>query len=338
MEYRYLGRTGIRVSPLCVGTMTFGDKTDQDEADRIVQKAIDAGFNFFDTANVYTDSRSEQVLGKAVARTGMRQHLVIATKCHGNMHKDVAMNPNQWGNSRRQIIEQCEASLQRLNMDYIDLYQIHRPHSACAIDETLRALDDLVRSGKVRYIGCSTFAAWQVVEALWCSDRLGLNRFVTEQPPYNLLDRRIERELIPMARTFGFGLIPWSPLAAGFLSDKYQRGKAPTEGRMSRPVYIRKGALELDAAWKLLDVLREIAQEKSCTVAQLSIAWCMNQPGITSAIIGPRTLEQFEDNALSLGVTLTAEDHQRIDAVSPPGSCIDATYYEADFGPGAHRW
>lgn len=166
MEYRYLGRTGIRVSPLCLGCMTFGGKTTPDDSADMIDRALDAGINFIDTANVYVNGKSEKAVGKAFKRNGKRDRIVLATKCHGNMHKDEPLDPNRWGNSRRQIIEQCDASLKRLKTDWIDLYQIHRPHVDCPIDETLRALDDLVRSGKVRYIGCSTFASWQVVESL----------------------------------------------------------------------------------------------------------------------------------------------------------------------------
>src|SRR5438477_5577333 len=229
MELRYLGRTGIRVSPLCLGCMMFGGKTSPEDSYKIIDRAISAGINFLDTANVYNDGRSEEVTGEALKRNGHRHHIVLATKVHGNMHKGDTLDPNQWGNSRRQIMEQCDASLKRLKTDWIDLYQIHRPHVDCPIDETLRALDDLIRAGKVRYIGTSTFAAWQIVEALWVAKELGLNRFVCDQPPYNLLDRRVERELLPMAQTFGIGIIPWSPLGGGLLTGKYDRDQPPPE-------------------------------------------------------------------------------------------------------------
>src|SRR4051812_18332002 len=221
MSHRSLGRTGIRVSQLTLGAMMFGGRAEAAASHAIIDRAIDGGINFIDTANVYNAGRSEEIVGDALRRNGHRHHLVLATKVHGNMHPDDALDPNQAGNSRRQIIEQAEASLRRLKTDYIDLYQIHRPQPGGPIDETLRALDDLVRSGKVRYIGSSTFAAWQVIESLWVAKEYGLNRFVTEQPPYNLLDRRIERELIPAATSYGIGIIPWSPLAGGFLSGKY---------------------------------------------------------------------------------------------------------------------
>ena len=339
MEYRYLGRTGIRVSPLCLGCMTFGGKTTPEDAADMMDRAIDAGINFIDTANVYNTGKSEKAVGKALKRNGRRDMIVLATKCHGNMHKDERLNPNRWGNSRRQIIEQCDASLKRLKTDWIDLYQIHRPHVDCPIDETLRALDDLVRAGKVRYIGCSTFAAWQVVESLWTADHLKLNRFVTEQPPYNLLDRRIERELVPMAQTYGMALIPWSPLAGGFLTGKYQRNAEPTDGRYAAGENRSPRADEMlgnDRAHDIVDKLRELSQAKGCSVGQLSLAWCMHQPGITSPIIGPRTMDQLNDNLGALNVSITDEDRKQIDEVAPPGRAV-YTYYEADFGPHPHR-
>ena len=214
LEYRNFGRTGVKVSNLCLGCMMFGGKTNAPDSYAIIDRAIDAGINFLDTANVYSRGKSEEITGDALKRNGKRQNVILATKVHGQMGED----PNQFGNSRRHIIEQCEASLRRLQTDYIDLYQIHRPQPDIPIDETLRAMDDLIRSGKVRYIGTSTFAAWQVVESLWISKELGLNRFICEQPPYHILDRRIERELIPMAQTFGMAVIPWSPLAGGMLN------------------------------------------------------------------------------------------------------------------------
>jgi aryl-alcohol dehydrogenase-like predicted oxidoreductase len=197
MEYRLLGRTGVKVSVLCLGCMMFGGRTTPEDSATIIDTAIDAGINFLDTANVYSRGRSEEVTGEALKRNGKRGRIVLATKVHGTMADD---DPNMEGNSRRHIIQQAEASLRRLQTDYIDLYQIHRPQSDIPIDETLRALDDLIRAGKVRYAGTSTYAAWQLVDSFWLSKELGLNRFVCEQPPYNLLDRRIERELVPMAR------------------------------------------------------------------------------------------------------------------------------------------
>jgi len=318
--------------------MMFGGKAQADEGYAIVDRAIDAGINFLDTANVYNEGRSEEITGEALRRNGHRHHIVLATKVHGNMHPGDALDPNQSGNSRRQIIEQCEASLRRLKTDYIDLYQIHRPQTECPIDETLRALDDLVRSGKVRYLGTSTYAAWQIVESLWVSKEYGLNRFVTEQPPYNLLDRRIERELLPALRAYGFGVIPWSPLAGGFLTGKYKREGTQPDGRFSDGTHFRSSTLlNSRAAFDVVDALQKHAVEKGCTITQLAIAWCMQQPGITSPIIGPHTREQLEDNLKASEVRITADDLRRIDQLSPPGSMI-VPFYEAAFGAPEHRW
>jgi aryl-alcohol dehydrogenase-like predicted oxidoreductase len=205
------------------------------------------------------------------------------------------------------------------------------------IDETLRALDDLVRAGKVRYIGTSTFAAWQVVESLWAAKEYGLNRFVTEQPPYNLLDRRIERELIPAAQTYGYGLIPWSPLAGGFLTGKYKRGQEPPEGSRfaERKFY---GEHAIDPVFDVVERLEALAEDKGCTPSQLAVAWCKDQPGITSPIIGPRTMEQLEDNLGALDVEVTDADREQLDAVATPGQAVLPNYYEADFGPHRFRW
>ena len=343
MEYRYLGRTGIRVSPLCLGCMMFGMKTELEDSCRIIDKAIGNGINFLDTANVYSTGRSEEFVGEALKRNGHRDFIVLATKCHGNMHTEdrgsdplhAKLNPNRWGNSRRQIIEQCEASLKRLQTDWIDLYQIHRPHPDCPIDETLRAMDDLIRQGKVRYIGTSTFAAWQYVESLWTSEKLCLNRFVTEQPPYHLLDRRIERELVPMAQTYGVGLIPWSPLAGGFLTGKYKRDQQPPDGARIAPDN-KRGILDESRAFDVIEKVEELAKQKGCSAAQLSLAWCMHQPAITSPIIGPRTMEQLEDNLGAAAVDITDDDRRQLDEVAPPGHAI-VPFYEARFGPHPHR-
>ena len=336
MEYRNLGRTGVKVSSLCLGCMTFGSKTDPAESTEIIDRAIDAGINFFDTANVYGDGASEKMVGEALARNGKRDRIVLATKVHGRLADS---DPNAGGSSRRHIVEQCEISLKRLQTDWIDLYQMHRPQPDIPIDETLRALDDLIRAGKVRYIGSSTFAAWQVVEALWASKELGLNRFVSEQSPYHLLDRRIERELVPMALTYGLAIIPWSPLASGFLSGKYRRGEGKPEGSRLQARYQpqRTDPLFSDAGFDVLDGVVHLAAEKGCTPSQLALAWCRQQPGITSPIIGPRTLAQYEDNMGCLNVTVTDEDLALLDNLVSPGSMM-APYYEANFGPHPFRW
>lgn len=334
MQYRQLGRTGVTVSELCLGTMLFGGRTPEDEAHRIVDRALDQGINFIDTANAYGRGVSEEVLGRALKANGQRERIILATKVFAPMDDH---DPNMKGNQRRHIIEQCEASLRRLQTDWIDLYQIHRPMPSIPIDETLRALDDLVRQGKVRYIGTSTFAAWQIMEALWVSKEYGLNRFVCEQPPYHLLDRRPERELVPMAQTYGIALIPWSPLAGGSLTGKYRRGvAAPDESRYSGQAG-RGQELETEAFFAIIDTLEEIAAEKGCTVSQLALAWCAQQPGITCPIIGPRTYEQLEDNLGAAAVQVADGDRQRLDIVAPPGRAV-APYYEADFGPHPYRW
>ena len=333
MEYRSLGRTGTKVSALCLGCLMFGGRTNESDSMDIIDRAIDGGINFLDTANMYVRGRSEEMVGKALQRNGKRPRIVLATKVHFRMDDE---DPNAQGNSRRHIIEQCEASLRRLQTDYIDLYQIHRPCSDIPIDETLRALDDLIRAGKVRYIGSSTFAAWQVVESLWASKELGLNRFICEQPPYHLLDRSIERELVPMAQTYGTALIPWSPMAGGFLTGKYRRGEArPTDARYQDEN--EDTDLFSDAAFNVLDVVLAIAAEKGCTPSQFALAWCAQQPGITSPIVGVRTMEQLEDNLGAIDVQVTDEERERIDEVTPPGGVI-TRYYRADFGPHLFRW
>jgi aryl-alcohol dehydrogenase-like predicted oxidoreductase len=334
MEYQSLGRTGVQVSPLCLGGMLFGEQTDEAEALAIIDRALDAGLNFLDTANIYNRGRSEEIIGRALRLNGRRARVVLATKVHGTMD---AHDPNAGGTSRRHIVEQCEASLRRLQTDVIDLYQLHRPMSTIPIDETLRALDDLVRSGKVRYLGTSTFGAWQLMESLWVSRELGLNRVVCEQPPYHLLDRRIERELVPMAQTYGLALIPWSPLAGGFLSGKYRRGEGPPPGSRLGQHTEGQDPHFTDAAFKVLEVVQALAHERGATPGQVALAWVAQQPGVTSPIIGPRTLAQLEDCLGAVDVRLTAEDRERLDAVASPGQVI-VPYYEADFGPHRFRW
>ena len=335
MDLRSLGRTGVQVSPLCLGCMMFGGKTGPEDSYAIIDRAIDAGINFLDTANVYSRGRSEEVTGEALKRNGKRHSIVLATKVHGRMDDN---DPNAYGTSRRHIIEQCDASLKRLQTDY-DLYQLHRPRPEIAIDETLRALDDLVRAGKIRYIGTSTFAAWQVVESLWAAKEYGLNRTICEQPPYNLLDRRIERELLPMAQTYGIATIPWSPLAGGLLTGKYSRDTPPPAGSRfadvsSNPMLQRRMN---DQIWDVIDGLKPLADEKDSSLSQFALAWVVHQPGVTSPIIGPRTMAQLEDNLKALDVTITDDDRAKIDSVIPPGRMV-APYYEADFGPHQYRW
>jgi aryl-alcohol dehydrogenase-like predicted oxidoreductase len=327
MNYRSLGRTGVKVSPLCLGTMNFGYRTDEDTARRIIHQAIDKGINFIDTANLYgqpaNDGRGqglcEEIVGKALS--GKRDQVILGTKFYATMDRD---DPNSQGGSRRHVIQACEDSLRRLKVDHIDLYQMHRPDAEIPIDETLRALDDLIHSGKVRYIGTSSFKSWQLVEALWESERLGLNRFVTEQPRYNLIDRRIESEVIPVAQKYGIAILAYSPLAGGILSGKYSQDKTQEEeSRMSDPAWGEWAASFLsEEVFQLVDKLQEIAAEMGCTPSQLALAWVIQQAGVTSAIIGPRTLEQFEDNFSSLQVELDEEVLETLDQFTATGEAL----------------
>jgi len=326
MQYRSLGRTGVQVSTLCLGTMTFGGKTDQAEATRMVDRFLDAGGNFVDTANVYSRGVSEELTGKALAG-GKRNRVVLATKAHGKMDDQ---DPNAQGNHRFNLMRACEDSLRRLGTDHIDLYQIHRPQSSVPIDETLRALDDLIHAGKVRYIGTSTYAAWQLVEAHYVAKELGLNRFVSEQPPYHLLDRRVERELLPFCRTFGVGVIPWSPLAGGKLTGKYRRDKPAPEGTREHPERFSEGT------WRVLEGLAALCQEKGCSMTAFALAWLNAQPGVTSPIIGANSVAQLEENLAEGDVTITEEDKKRVDDLIPPGTHTE-DYYRADWGPHPHR-
>jgi aryl-alcohol dehydrogenase-like predicted oxidoreductase len=249
------------------------------------------------------------------------------------------------GSNRRHIIQQCEASLKRLQTDYIDLYQIHRPRSDTPIDETLRALDDLIRDGKVRYIGTSTFPAWRVMESFWVAKELGLNRFVSEQPPYHLLDRSIERELIPLAQTYGLAILPWSPLARGFLSGKYKHGQPiPGDSRMERDLQgrLKKRAQQhfSDRAYDLLSIVEGMAAEKECTPSQVALAWLLQQPGVTSVIIGPRTISHLEDNWGATSIVIDDNDCQRLDEVAEPELAIVPYYHGSmiDFRSSQHSW
>ena len=334
IELRLLGRTGVRVSNLCLGVMLFGTRTTPADSYALLDRALDHGINFVNTADIYGRGRSEEVAGEALKRNDKRHRIVLATKFHGAMSND----PNDRGASRRHIMAACEASLKRLNTDYIDLYQLHRPCPDTAIDETLRALDDLVRQGKVRYLGTSTFAAWQFVESLWVSEKHGLNRFVCEQPPYNLCDRRVERELMPMAQTYGVATIPWSPLSGGLLTGKYRRGEEPPAGTR----FAAASALSAlqrrqfnEGIFDIVEGLEPLARGHDATMSQIALAWVMGQPGVTSPIIGPRTAEQLEDNLAAADFELTEDDRHAIDRLVPPGHHV-APYYEADFGP--HRF
>jgi aryl-alcohol dehydrogenase-like predicted oxidoreductase len=317
MDYRLLGRTGVRVSPLCLGAMNFGGATDERESVRIIHAALDAGINIVDTANVYNEGQSETAVGRALA--GRRHDVVLATKVHGRM----GPGPNDQGNSRLHILRACDDSLRRLATDYIDLYQLHRPSPEIPIDETLGALTDLVRAGKVRYIGCSTFPAWMVMEALAVSERLGLARCVSEQPPYNLLDRRIENELVPLAERYGLAILPWAPIAQGVLAGRYTPGAGlPADSRAARlpdSIYSRRVTPRGIEAGQRFAAL---AREHGKTPGQLALAWCKDQPGITAPIVGPRTEAQLNELLPVLEMGLSEEERAACDAINPPGSVV----------------
>src|ERR687886_2765184 len=317
MELRPLGRTGVSVSKLCLGAMMFGawGNTDHDESIRIIHRAFDAGINFIDTADVYSAGESEEIVGKALAN-GRRDEVILATKVHGPMGDD----PNQRGNSRRWIIKEVEASLKRLQTDWIDLYQIHRPSPDTDIEETLGALDALVRQGKVRYIGSSTFPASQIVEGQWVARERNLTRFVCEQPPYSLLVRGVEADVLPTCQRYGMGVIPWSPLAGGWLSGRYRKDDYPQSRRaqlvprrydMSLPGNQRK----LEAA----DALAALADEAGISLVHMAIAFVIRHPAVTAAIIGPRTMEHLESQLGAADVELSDDVLDRIDAIVPPG-------------------
>ena len=327
MNYRSLGRTGLKVTPLCLGTMNFGPRTNEADSIAIIARTLESGIHFIDTANFYgqplTEGRgqgtTEMIVGKALK--GKRDRVILATKFFATMDRD---DPNARGGSRYNVIKACEASLRRLETDYLDLYQMHRPDENVPIDETLRALDDLVRDGKVRYIGTSSFAGWQLIESLWESERYSLNRFVSEQPRYSLLDRRIESEVVPAARKYGIGILPYSPLGGGILAGKYHRDHPfPEDSRAVDDAWGQWATSFLsDQVYDLVDVLRGLAEDHHCTVSQLALAWVLHQPGVTSAIIGPRTLQQLEDNLGALNVQLDEEALTRLDKASLPGGAL----------------
>lgn len=318
MEYRILGRTGVYVSPLCLGAMNFGGVTPEAESIQMINRALEAGINFIDTANVYNAGASEIVVGKALKEGNRREQVVLATKVNGRMGD----GPNEAGISRLHIMKACEDSLRRLQTDHIDLYQLHRPSQLIPIDETLRALDDLVRAGKVRYIGCSTFPAWMVMEALATSDRYSLARFISEQPPYNLLDRRIENELVPLCQKYGLAILPWSPLAGGILAGRYTKTGEFPEGSRA----VRMGTMFVDrispTAIDVALILYEVARERQMTVSQLALLWSKDQPGVTAPIIGPRTMAHLEDALAVLERKLEETDRPLLDALVHPGNAV----------------
>jgi len=322
MNLRTLGNTGVKVSPLCLGAMMFGawGNPDHDDSIRIIHRALDAGINFIDTADVYSRGESEEIVGKALAG-GRRDNVILATKVHGTMGAD----PNEFGNSRRWIVREVENSLRRLRTDWIDLYQIHRPEADTDIDETLGALTDLVRDGKVRYVGSSTFPASRIVEAQWVAEKRGRQRFVCEQPPYSILVRAVEADVLPTCKRHSIGVISWGPLASGWLSGRYRKGtelppsrraeRLPGRFDMSIPANQRK----LEVA----DQLARVADEAGMTLIEMALAFVINHPAITAAIIGPRTMEHLESQLPAADTHLADAVLDRIDQVVPPGVNIN---------------
>jgi aryl-alcohol dehydrogenase-like predicted oxidoreductase len=321
MTHRTLGRTGVHVSPLCLGAMMFGEWGNQDhkESTRIIEVALEGGINFIDTADVYSRGESEEIVGKAIK--GKRDDIVLATKFHGTMGDDA----NEAGNSRRWVFRAVEASLKRLQTDWIDLYQVHRWDQWTDHEETLGALTDLVAQGKVRYIGSSTYPAAQIVKAQYVARERGYQRFVTEQPPYSLLVRHIENDVLPTALEFGMGVIPWSPLAGGWLSGKWRKGQeTPQSSRAQRlPARFDMSDPANQAKLEAADALAQLAEESGMSLIHMALAFVINHPAVTAAIIGPRTLEQLESQLGAADVTLSPDVLDRIDAIVPPGRTVN---------------
>ncbi len=308
MEYTHLGRTGVKVSRLCLGCMTFGREIDEAASLPIIQCALDQGVNFFDTANVYGNGASETIVGRALK--GVRQSIVLATKVYGQ----VGQGANDRGLSRVHIMRAIEDSLRRLQTDYVDLYQVHRWDAETPIDETLRALDDLVAQGKVRYIGCSNFAGWQLIKALWTSDKHGWVRFDSVQPPYSLIRREIEQELLPACLDQQVGVVPYSPLAGGFLSGKYRRGgEIPAGTRFDVTKFYQEVYMK-EPSWRVVDALTQYAEQRGTPKEILAIAWVASHPAVTAPIIGARTVGQLEQGlaAVTLAHQMSAEDRAQI--------------------------
>jgi aryl-alcohol dehydrogenase-like predicted oxidoreductase len=317
MQYRPLGRTGVQVSSLCLGTMNFGGSTDETEAIHIINTALEAGINFVDTSNNYNQGESECIIGRWLQSSGRRHEIVLATKAF----RRVGDLPNDEGGSRLHIVQACENSLRRLQTDHIDLYQLHRPDFNIPQDETLRAYDDLVRAGKVRYIGSSTFPAWYLMESLATSERLNLVRYISEQPPYNLLDRRIENELIPFCQKHGLAVIPWSPIGGGILAGRYlNRKEYPDGSRAARAEGFRKRITK--RANEVALRLAEMAKERGLTQTQLALLWVKDQPGITAPITGPRTFAHLQDALGIADKTLVDADRPIFDQLVPPGNVV----------------
>ncbi|MBO1756717.1 aldo/keto reductase [Allobranchiibius sp. CTAmp26] len=337
MEYRSLGRTGVQVSPLCLGAMMFGPWGNDDTADatRIIHAALDAGINFVDTADVYSAGVSEEIVGAALQ--GRRDDVVLATKFFMPMGE----SPNQRGGSRRWIIREVENSLRRLKTDHIDLYQVHRPTPEIDVEETLGALSDLVHAGKVRYIGSSSFSGSQIVQAQWAARERNLERFVTEQPPYSILVRGIDEDVLPTTRRYGMGTLTYSPLGGGWLSGRWRKDAASAPTSSARPS--ARFDMNVPANQRKLDIVEDLAQlaeQAGVSMIELAIAFVVNHPGVTSAIVGPRTMEQLQSYLPAADLTLTDDVLDRIDAIVAPGVTVnpdDNSYGEHELVAAARR-
>jgi len=332
MRMRTLGRAGIQVSPYCLGTMMFGaaGNPDHDDSIRIIHKALDAGINFVDTADAYSRGESEEIVGKALR--GRRDDVVLASKLHLPMGDD----PNRRGNSRRWIITEIENSLRRLQTDHLDLYQVHRPDPTVDVEETLSALSNLIHSGKVRAIGTSCFPASEIVEAQWVAERRGLERFRVEQPTYSILNRGIEREVLPVCERYGMGAMVWSPLGGGMLTGRYRKGQQVDSHRARLGFRHMSDERRLDVVEQLVP----LAEKAGLSMTHLAMAFAVAHPGVTSAIIGPRTIEQLDDVLAGAETTLDDEILDRIDEIVPPGtdvSPLDMSYDPPAIGRASLR-
>jgi 1-deoxyxylulose-5-phosphate synthase len=318
MQLRLLGRTGLKVSPLCLGAMNFGARTPTTDALNIINRAVDNGINFINTADMNYSGMSESIVGSAIKTRGLRDQVILSTEISG---PDMGV-PHEPNLTRRYIVQACEKSLRRLDTDYIDLYNIPRPNPNIPIEEPLRALSDLISEGKIRYIGSSTFPAWMVLESLFVSEKLNLYHVMTEQPPYNLLDRRIENELIPLALKYDMALIPWAPLAQGVLAGRYtdlnnlpKDSRAVEIGKIYRERVNQKG-IEIGKK------VSELAKHSGRTPAQFSYLWVRDQPGVTAPIVGVRTMEQLDELLPALNLELTTEERRACDEITPPGTAV----------------
>jgi aryl-alcohol dehydrogenase-like predicted oxidoreductase len=318
MNYRTVGRSGVKVSPLGLGTDNFANPTPKSESIEIINRALEAGINFIDTSNSYAKGESERIIGEALRENGLRDQVIIATKAH----YPVGPGPNDQGNSRLHLMKACEDSLRRLRTDHIDLYQLHRPSFEIPVEETLGALTDLVRQGKVRYIGSSTAPAWKIMESLMVSELKNLSSFISEQAPYNLLDRRIENEVVPMCQAKNLGIIAWSPLAMGVLAGRYRDAKAfPKDSRAK----LRKGIYServTEAGIEMGNKFVQLSGEHGLAAAQLAVLWVKDQPGVTMPLIGPRTLEQLGHFLPVMDMELDPAVREACDALVPPGSAV----------------